>query len=188
MLLRYKIIICIVTLVAVFFLGRSTTREKTITVTETKIEKVEDTEATARAVEQAIKKTRSEFKQRVFEKKTKKPDGTIETQKQILNESVSESDTSHSNALALNVVSHQQETIALKSALKRFSLNISVSVEKVLHDDMKPSEFLELAPILSANFRYRLLDDYRFWTFGALEYNTINHNKKVEAGISYEIF
>ncbi len=188
MLLRYKIIICAVTLVAVFFLGRSTTQEKIATVTETKIERVEDTEATARAVERAIIKTRSEFRQRIFERKIKKSDGTVETQKQILNESASESDTSHSSVLGLDVVSHQQESIALKSALKRFSLNISVSVEKVLHNDMKPAEFLELAPILSADFKYRLFEDYSFWTFSALEYNTINHNKKVEAGIIYEIF
>jgi len=159
-----------------FIFGRITSPEKLIT--ETKIEKYRDEEAIKIAVEQAIQKTRAEFKKKVVIDRTKTKDGTETVHKEIFTESVKLSDSLSLGIQKEDVRFREHQLTELKSPLKHFSIDIIGGVEYILPssiNELNLSNIHNFDAYISGKASYRIIEN--IWLgIGAKKYFTKNQN------------
>lgn len=161
--LKYKILCIFVVIFFTFFVGRYSSPEKLIK--ETKIEKFRDEEAIKIAVEEAIKKTRLEFKQKIVIDKKKEKDGSEILHKEIFSESTKLSEALNLGLEKINVSTKDYEKIELKPPLKRFGLGFNGGVEYLV-DDMNVFKTKNLDAYLSGKFLFRTNENFTFSSGG----------------------
>lgn len=172
MSLRYKIIFILIIIVSSFIIGRMTSSEKIIT--ETKVEKYRDEEAIRLAVEQAIQKTRSEFKKKVVIDKTKLKDGSETLHKEIFSEGTMLSEKLNLGIKKEDTQTRDYQTIELKTPLKRFYIDIIGGVEYILPSNISElnlSNLHNFDAYISGKASYKIIEN--IWLgIGAKKYLT----------------
>ena len=180
MILRYKIILCLVILTAVFFIGRFSVKQKIIT--EIKTIKVTDTQAVEKAVLEERKKNNSKFVQKKVKDTTKLPDGTIKTHVEVANVRINEETSQILKKTDLDIRVREVEKIELKMFLKNFAFEIGGIIQNPI------SNFSSL-PSFDPDFKfdgklsYRIKND--FWTHVGIGHSFLNSKPYVEAGIKF---
>ena len=180
MIIRYKIILCLVILTAVFFIGRISVKEKIIT--EIKTVKVTDTQAVEKAVLEERKKNNSKFVKKKVKDTTKLPDGTVKTHEEIANMRIIEETNQISKKTDLDIRAREVEKIELKIPLKNFAFEFAGLVQNPI------SNFSSL-PSFDPDFKFDGKLDYRvgdnFWTHAGVGYSFMNSKPYVEAGVKF---
>lgn len=183
MLLKYKIIICLVVLISIFFLGRFSVKEKI--VTETKTIKVTDFEEVARLVKEELKKISSQKKQVKTIDKIKLPDGTVKTHETIATESKREETGSTANFVSVDTTTRTMEKTELKTPRNDFALEMQAGIENSFTNFSDLPKTFEFSPNVSAKLNYRVTGD--LWAFARIKHEIFNNNNFYEIGISHKL-
>ena len=183
MTLKYKIIICFVTLIAVFFAGRLSRPEAQPATVKTQKEEKQSVNLVDTKQEEIKSKTiKHKNKIKLSEKK---PDGSEKTLEIISNDTYEITSGQILNLSALNSETRTTEKIELKTPRNNFALEMQAGIENSFTNFSDLPKSFEFSPNLSAKLNYRLIGD--LWAFTKYKHEIFNNNNFYEIGILHRL-
>lgn len=183
MTLKYKIIICFVTLVAVFFAGRfSRPVAQPVTVKTQKEEKQSVNLVDTKQEEIKSKTIKHKNKIKLSEKK---PDGSEKTLEIVSNDTNEITSGQILNLSTLDRETRTSEKFELKGPKNNLAIETQLGIENKFKNFSELPKSFEFSPNISAKLDYRVTGD--LWAFARIKHEIFNNNNSCEIGISHRL-
>jgi len=183
MTLKYKIIICFVTLVAVFFAGRFSRPVAQPVVVKTQKEEKQSVNLVDSKQEEIKSKTiNHKSKIKLSEKK---PDGSEKTLEIVTNDTNEITSGQILNLSTLDSVTRTTEKIELKTPKNNLAIETQLGIENKFKNFSELPKSFEFSPNISAKLDYRVTGD--LWAFGKYKHEIFTSRNFYEIGILHRL-
>ena len=185
MTLKYKIIICFVTLVAVFFAGRFSRPEAQPAVVKTQKEEKQSVNLVdSKQEEIKLKTIKHKSKIKLSEKK---PDGSEKTLEIVSNDTNEITSGQILNLSTLDSETRTSEKFELKIPKNNLAIETQLGIENKFKNFSELPKSFEFSPNFSAKIEYRVTSDLDLWTFGKYKHEIFTSRNFYEIGILHRL-